>query len=159
MMKDAVSSFVLLLIAFGYYSLATDINRSALADEIGAAGVPIVYAALLAGIGLALALKVMLVLYRMPSMASLEQGSLRGEGRTLLRTIGMLIIGVCYLMSITVMGYFISMAGLIFLVALYQGEKAGWRLAGIAVGGAVCFWVLFDRLLGTEMPSGFWSTL
>ena len=158
-MKDAVGSLVLLLIAFGYYSLATDINRSALADEIGAAGVPIIYAVLLAGIGLALALKAALVLQRMPSSAVLEQGSLQGVGRTLIRATGMLIVGVFYLMSITVMGYFVSMAGLIFLVALYQGERVGWRLAGIAVGGAVGFWVLFDRVLGIEMPSGFWSAL
>ena len=159
MTKDSVGALGLLLIALGYYYLATEINQSALADEIGAAGVPVVYAALLVGLALALALKAVMSPRRRRSEFGPEQHTRRDDGRTLGRAAGMLLIGVGYLASITVMGYVVSLAGLIALVALYLGERAGWRLAGIAMGGAIAFWVLFDRVLGIEMPSGLWSAL
>ena len=159
MAKDQVGALGLLLIALGYYYLATEINQSALADEIGAAGLPVVYAALLAVLALALAFKAVIAQRRMRSNVGSDQHTRRDDGRTLHRAAGMLVIGIGYLVSITVMGYVVSLAGLIALVALYQGERAGWRLAGIATGGAIAFWVLFDRLLGIEMPSGFWSAM
>ena len=159
MTKDSVGALGLLLIALGYYYLATDINQSALADEIGAAGLPVVYAALLAGLALGLALKAVIAQRRMRSDSGPEQHSRRDNGRTLGRAAGMLVIGIGYLACIAVMGYVVSLAGLIGLVALYLGERAGWRLAGIATGGAIAFWVLFDRLLGIEMPVGLWTAL
>ena len=71
----------------------------------------------------------------------------------------MLAIGVAYLAVVAVAGYLLTLVAIIALVALYQGERMGWRLAGIAAGGGVLFFVFFDRLLGVDMPAGLWPML
>ncbi len=159
MLKDLIGALILLLIALGYYYLASDISQSALADEIGAAGLPVVYATLLAAIALTLAAKT-LVGWRFIRISGEHPiNDLQGAGGKLLRAAGMLAIGMAYVAAVTFIGYFISLAAVIALVALYQGEQIGWRLARIAIGGAVAFWIFFDLLLGIDMPSGFWPLL
>ena len=84
---------------------------------------------------------------------------LEGEGRKLLRAAVMLGIGIAYVAAVRFSGYLISLAAVIALVALYQGERVGWRLARIALGGGVAFWIFSDRVLGIDMPPGFWPAL
>ena len=159
MLKDLLAALILLLIAAGYYVVAGDINQSALADEIGAAGVPVVYATLLAAIALALAAKAM-IQWRFTRAASGHQiNDLQGEGRKLSGAAGLLAIGLAYVAAVTFVGYLISIVAVIACVALYQGERPGWRLARIAIGGGLGFWIFFDRLLGVDMPPGFWTAL
>ena len=159
MLKDLIGALILLLIAFGYYYLAGDINQSELDDELGAAGLPMIYATALAALALALAAKALITwrLFRTEGGSAIS--SLRGEVHKLSRAAGMLAIGVAYVAGVTFIGYLLSLVAVIALVALYQGERAGLRLAGIAIGGAVAFWIFFDRLLGIEMPPGFWPAL
>jgi hypothetical protein len=121
MLKDLVTAAILLLVAIGYYSAALDINQSALADELGAAGLPILYAILLGALALS--------------------------------------IGLLYLVLVRFAGYVISLMTVIALVALYQGERASWRLGATTLFGAVAFWILFDLILGIETPAGFWPRL
>ena len=71
----------------------------------------------------------------------------------------MLAIGIAYVVAVNFVGYLMALTAVIALVALYQGERMGWRLGGIAIGGGVAFWILFDRVLGIDMPSGFWPAL
>ena len=159
MLKDLISALVLLPVAVGYYTLASGIGQSALDDEIGAGGLPVIYATLLAAIALALAAKALIAWRFLPAGRNHRDHGLEGEGRKLLRAAGMLGIGVAYVGGVTFGGYPVSLAAAIALVALYQGEPAGWRLARIAVGGAAVFWIFFDRLLGIDMPPGFWPAL
>ena len=159
MLKDLSSALILLLIAIGYFYLTGDINESALADEIGAAGLPVVYATVLATLALVLAAKALVGWRFMPTGGKGPNNDLAGEGRKLWRAAGMLGIGIAYVGVVVFSGYLIAMAALIALVALYQGERVGWRLARIAVGGAVAFWIFFDQVLGADMPSGFWPVL
>ncbi len=159
MLKDLIGALILLLIAFGYFFLAADINQSSLADEIGAAGVPRVYATLLAGVALAMAAKALIAWRFTPGGAMRPINDLYGEGPKLRRAAGMLVIGCAYIATVTFVGYLISMAAVVALVALYQGERIGWRVARIAVAGGAAFWVFFDLLLGIDMPSGFWPAL
>jgi hypothetical protein len=159
MLKDLISALILLLIALGYYVLTGDINPSALADEIGAAGVPVIYATLLAMIALSLAANA-LIEWRFTRAAPNQPiNDLQGEGLKLFYAAGMLAIGIVYVAAVTFLGYLISIAGVIACVALYQGERVGWRLARIAIGGGITFWIFFDRLLGVDMPPGFWRGL
>ena len=159
MLKDLISALILLLIALGYYVLTADINPSALADEIGAAGVPVVYATLLATVALILAAKALIGWRFTRADGPVPINDLQGEGRKLFGAAGMLAIGIAYVAAVTFIGYLISIAAVIACVALYQGERVGWRLAGIAVGGGIAFWMFFDRLLGIDMPPGFWLAL
>ena len=54
MRKDLIGSITLLGVAAAYYAASTTIFSSALADEVGADGIPVLLAALLAVIALAL---------------------------------------------------------------------------------------------------------
>ena len=90
MLKDLIGALILLLIGVGYYYLASDINPSALDDEIGAAGLPKVYATLLAALALALAAKALIVWRFMRTDGEHPINDLEGEGRKLLRAAGML---------------------------------------------------------------------
>ena len=160
---ELIGAAVLLLVAAAYFIAASDINRSALGDEVGAAGVPVVYAATLAGLAVTLAVKA-LVAWRLNGAATRADSTAgsRASGRKRARAgraAGMLGIGIAYLAVVAFAGYLLSILAVIALVAVYQGERIGWRLAGISVGGAVLFFVLFDVLLGIDMPAGVWPML
>ena len=159
MLKDLIGALVLLLIALAYYLLASDINPSALADEVGAAGLPVVYAALLASIALALAARALIASRFLPRGSRTARDDFSADRQKLLRAGGMLAVGIVYIATVTFIGYLVALAAVIALIAMYQGERAGRRLAAISIGGGITFWMLFDRLLGIEMPSGFWPAL
>jgi putative tricarboxylic transport membrane protein len=150
MARDFTCATVLLAIAVGYYTLASGIGRSALADEVGPAGLPLVYAALLAALAAALAIKTVFryVLAR--------RGSARvpgpSPGFVLARAAGTLGIGAGYVLLVTVLGYWLSLALLLPAMAVYQGKRPDARLGLIAIGGATSFWLLFVWLLGIPMP-------
>ena len=159
MLKDLIGALILLLIAVGYYTLAGDINQSALDDEIGAAGIPTVYAILLAAVALTLAAKALILWHFVRTDREDPINDLKGDGGKLSGAAGMLGIGIAYVIAVRFSGYLIALAGLIALAASYQGERASWRLVRIAVGGGVAFWILFDRVLGVDTPPGFWPAL
>ena len=155
MPKDLAGAVLLLLVAAGYYALAGGINRSALDDGVGAAGIPLIYAAMVAAMGLALAAKAAGARWfgrAAPRLAG-------AEGRRLLGAAVMLGIGVAYVAVVGFLGYPLAVAGVLAGAALYQGERPGWRLARIAVAGGAAFWLFFDGLLRLDMPSGFWPAL
>lgn len=157
--KDLICALLLLLAAGGYYTASLGISRSALADEVGATGLPTVYAIALAGLAIALFLKSLLA-WRLAGGA--RRGSdtdLRGEGVKLLRAAGMLAIGIGYVAVVNFTGYALTLVAVIVLVAVYQGERMDWRLAGIAVGGGALFFGFFYLVLGIDMPAGFWPAL
>jgi hypothetical protein len=153
MARDLTCSAVLLLVAIGYYALASNLGRSALADEVGPAGVPVVYALVLAAIALALAAKALL---RPLLLRTVDESAAAGEPMPsvgLRRAAGVFAIGVGYVLIVPLAGYFLTLVLVIAAMALYQGERPSARLATIAVAGAVVFWLLFVRLLGVPMPS------
>ncbi len=156
MARDLTCSAVLLIIAAGYYFLASNIGRSALADEVGPAGLPVLYSVVLAGLALVLAGKTILRPLLLRAADNARATDERPPGVMLRRAFGVFGIGVGYLAIVPLAGYFLTLALVIASMALYFGERASPRLAVIAVGGAAMFWVLFVRLLGIPMP-GLWG--
>ena len=155
MPKDLAGAALLLLVAAGYYVLAGGINPSALDDGVGAAGIPFIYAAMVAAMGLALAAKAGAAWWfgrDAPRLAGVES-------RRLLRAAVMLGIGLAYVAMVGLLGYPLALAGVLAGAALYQGERPGWRLVRIASGGGAAFWLFFDGFLRLDMPSGFWPAL
>jgi hypothetical protein len=153
MARQLTCSAILLLIAAGYYSVASQITRSALADEVGPAGLPVVYALVLATVALALAAK---AVFRPLLLRTVDVTAAAGEptlGFLLRRAGGVFAIGVGYVLIVPLAGYFLTLVGVIVAMALYQGERASARLATIAVAGSALFWLLFVHLLGIPMPS------
>ena len=92
MPKDLAGAVLLLLVAAGYYALAGGINPSALDDGVGAAGIPFIYAALVAAMGLALAAKAAAARWFGRAASRLADV----ESRRLLGAAVMLGIGVAY---------------------------------------------------------------
>ena len=155
MPKDLAGAVLLLLVAAGYCALAGGINPSALDDGVGAAGIPFLYAAMVAAMGLALAAKAAAARWfrrAAPRLAGVEN-------RRLLGAAVMLGIGVAYLAVVGFLGYPLALAGVLAGAALYQGERAGWRLVRIALAGGAAFWLFFDGFLRLDMPFGFWPAL
>ena len=157
--KDLICALLLLLAAGGYYVAGLGINRSALADEVGATGLPIAYSVALAALAIALAVKALLSRRFARGTGRGADSELRGEGRKLARAAGMLAIGIGYVLVVDFVGYALSLVAVIALVAVYQGERMDRRLAGIAIGGGALFFVFFDLVLGIDMPAGLWPRL
>ena len=153
MARQLTCSVILLIIAAGYYSVASHIGRSALADEVGPAGLPVVYALVLAAVALALAAK---ALFRPLLVRTVAATAAAGEptpGFLLRRAGGVFAIGVGYVLIVPLAGYFLTLVLVIGAMALYQRERASARVATVAVVGAAIFWLLFVGLLGVPMPT------
>jgi putative tricarboxylic transport membrane protein len=153
MQRDLVFGCATLALSGGYYLLAAALPHSLLDDAIGPQGLPKAYAFLLAGLSV---FQIARALVRRPAAAAPRQG---GHLQRLRRAMGMLMIGAAYLACVPWLGYFLSLAGLIFATIRYQGGEGVRRAATIAVTGALFFWLLFVLLLGIPQPAGFWPSL
>jgi putative tricarboxylic transport membrane protein len=152
MARDLTCSAVLLAIAGTYYAFASRISGSALSDEVGADGLPLTYAALLAALGAALGMKTLIAHFVKPSSAP---SSTKRPAPTyvLMRAGGTLVIGGLYVAVVNLLGYWLSLALLLPAMAAYQGEPLGKRLIGVALIGATAFWLIFVWLLDIPLPS------
>lgn len=152
MLRDLICAAALLAIAVTYYVLASGIGRSALADEVGPAGLPLAYAAILGALAIALAIKTV-VRYALVA-PSAERVSKPGPaaGFVLARALGTLAIGAAYVALVNLLGYWLSLALLVPAMARYQGARLNRSMVLIALAGATLFWLLFVWLLGIPMP-------
>ena len=75
------------------------------------------------------------------------------------RAIGMLLIGVGYLLVVTTLGYAVSIALLMAATALYNGGGRSWRIVLFAIVGAAAFHLIFVVFLGIPLPLGIWPAL
>jgi hypothetical protein len=156
MHKDLVFGIAALAVAGGYYALAAGIPATRLADAIGPAGLPRLYAFVLAGLSLMLIAR------------SVGRSSRAGQPRASpsapisfsLPIAGLLLaLGLAYVVVVPWAGYVPSIAGLIAATARAQGARVTRAFTLIAVGGAIFFWLLFVRLLGIPHPPGIWADL
>lgn len=135
-----------------YFSLS--LRSSALSDTVGPAGFPKLLGVLMVFLGVVLCIQSLYNYFKQKASMSEEW---HGQARVILRASGMLGMGIIYLLLVKTLGYLISIMLLIFMVALYQGVKPGWRVAIIAIAGAAGLWAIFTLLLGVSMPSGIFN--
>ena len=154
MSRDLACSIVLLAIAAGYYSAASGITRSALSDEVGPAGLPIVYSTLLAILALLIGLQA--VVRAVIDRREAQQESPATPFKPW-RTVAIAGVGATYVVTVSLFGYAATLALAIGLTAWLLGARPSFRLAAIAIGGAGIFWLLFVTVLGVPMP-GFAGT-
>lgn len=172
MTRDLVCSAVLLGLGAGYYLLAAGIGRSALSDEVGPGGLPILYAAILAFLAVAQALTTILRSklsgVSRPGGRSYKGGASSNKAggqdkdaqpltAVLRRAAGVLAIGVGYLLLVPYTGYVLALILVISSTAIYFGERSPGRALLISIAGAGVFWLLFVQLMGIPMPT-FWSS-
>jgi hypothetical protein len=146
--KDLGCGVAGLALAAAYYFLADALPRSLLADPTGADGLPKLLAVLLGGLSLLLVVGALRP--RSVAAAPAEEESLGKH----LRSAGMLVLGIFYLMLVSWLGYLPTIFVFILAVALYAGTRPGWRPVAISAVGAVALWFTFVKLFGIPMPAG-----
>ena len=149
MRKDLFCALVLLIVAGAYYAFTTEIPESLLADEVGPTGLPTILSILLVVAAIAIGARA-LVAAPAPAAPKAE----KEQEASVLRAFGMLGIGALYVLLVSVLGYFLSLALVLIAVPLYEGKKPSWQLFVIALTGAGLFWFLFNSVLGVRQPAG-----
>jgi hypothetical protein len=147
--RDIAGGLAALALAAVYYAAASDIQKSFLADEVGAAGVPRLLAATLAVLGVLMIVRAVL---RRKTRAATETET--GGAAAHARALGLLALGIAYIVLAPVLGYLATTSVFIFAVAAYSGQKASARLAVISCAGGIFLWLMFVKLLGVAMPAG-----
>ncbi len=156
--RDLLFGITTLVVAAVYYELAVAIPQSDLADPVGPQGLPRVYALLLAALSLILIAR---SLRRSSSSAgsSNPESRIPNPGAGIARVIGMLLIGVAYIIVLPWLGYLLSVAALITATIYFQGGVINGRSILVALSGAVCLWLLFIWLLRIQYPAGLWPSV
>jgi putative tricarboxylic transport membrane protein len=154
--RDLLFGIATLVVAVVYYGLAVTIPQSDLADPVGPQGLPRVYALLLATFSLILIAR---SLRRAPSESSNTESRIPNPGAGIPRVIGMLLIGIAYIIVLPWLGYLVSVAALITATIYFQGGVINRRSIVVAFSGAVCLWLLFIWLLGIQYPAGLWPSV
>jgi hypothetical protein len=156
--RDLACALALLVIAGTYYGLTRALGQTALSDVVGPAGLPTVYATVLAGLGVSLAVLALLKAGFVAGSGAIEHinpgsnGAIPA-GRRLRRAGGAFAIGIVYIAAMPFIGYAFATALAIGAMAAYQGERTSWRLAITACAGAGLLYLLFDVGLGVDMPA------
>jgi hypothetical protein len=162
MNRDFVSGCVLLVFSIVYYAAASAIPISKLADTVGAQGMPKSYGVALGILSILLIGQSFLARRRTlanPPAAADRAEALHKDGRAALRAGGMLAIGIVYIVALPWLGYVISLALLIGVVAWYQERARRRWLVPTAVVGAGVFWLIFVEILQIAEPAGIWPSL
>ena len=167
MNRDLTLGCVTLALAAAYYAAAALLPQSQLDDAVGPGGLPKTYAVVLAVLSLALIAQSLRRrqkdaarrVQKDPPYGNETLHSRNGSTKPLVRVLGMLAIGVVYIVVAPWMGYILSLAALILTTTYYQGGVINRHVAVVAVTGALFFWVLFVFVLGIPQPSGFWPSL
>ena len=162
--RDLFFGITTLVVAAVYYTLALAIPQSDLADPVGPQGLPKVYALLLAALSLVLIARSLRSGKPASKNAELQNPEPSGSripdpGSRALRVIGMLLIGIAYIIVLPWLGYLLSIAALITATIYFQGGVINRRSILVAVSGAVCLWLLFIWLLRIQYPAGLWPSV
>ncbi|WP_428031708.1 tripartite tricarboxylate transporter TctB family protein [Ancylobacter sp.] len=156
MNRDLIAGAVLLAIAGAYYATIDTIAESTLSDEVGAAGLPRLLAALLALIAVVMMARAVLAARaaRKATAAVHHPDEDEENDASVPRALGLLLIGAGYVVLLPYAGYVVCVALLIAAIALYEGAARSWVVPAAAIGGATLYWAIFVKLLGVHQPAG-----
>ncbi len=157
MNRDFVAGLIGLALAVAYYAMASQIQISQLADEVGPEGLPKIYAWMLGALSVLLMLR---ALIKPTELATHTDGNHPiGETYAAKRGLGILLIGIAYVITVPWLGYPLTLAIVIALAALYQGGRLSWQLTAVGILGAAVLWFVFVFLLHIAQPEGIWPEL
>ena len=166
--KEVGSCVFMMVVAVVFWVGADAIPTSPLEGQVGAAGFPKLLAISLGGLALIRIAQTLLTARRAGGRSSPAAGAaVVDDGRSSEyaawrqhgRAVGMLGIGIGYILLLPILGYVLSVALLIAAVALYNRRRPSLGLAAIAIIGAGLLYVVFVRLLQIPLPAGIWSEL
>ncbi|HVJ44064.1 MAG TPA: tripartite tricarboxylate transporter TctB family protein [Dongiaceae bacterium] len=161
MTRDLVSGCILFVFSIVYYTMASAIPVSVLADSVGAQGLPKSYGIALGILSLLLIVQALYARRRAAATVDLARATATNQHdkTAALRAVGMLAIGVVYVLLLPWLGYVVSLALLIVTTVWYQERHYRHKLWPVAIIGAVVFWLIFVELLEIAEPAGFWPSL
>ena len=154
---DTWIGVLLFIAAVVYWLEANKIRISPLDGPVGASGLPKSLAYVLAGLSLMLIIRGISETKSRLNSADAEVAKARPFTvwiKPHLRALGMLAIGVAYLILLPWLGYTLSIAALLLAVSLYNGAIFNLRTLLVAVIGAVFCTLLFVHFLGIALPAG-----
>lgn len=157
--RDFAVGVGLLALAGLYWLGADQIRVSALEGGVGAQGVPKALAVALAVLTTLMIAQSAWRHYRIGPAPQRQPVADAEATRRHLRALGMLVIGVAYLLLVSIIGYILAVALLMLATAVYIGRPLSARLAGIAAAGAVLYYLLFVGFLDIPLPAGIWPGL
>jgi hypothetical protein len=156
--RDTAVALGLIALAGLYWLGADQIRMSRLEGIVGAQAVPKGLSVGLVILAVLLIAQDLLGTRRAAAASGPDEPEVSGT-RPHLRAGGMLLIGMGYLALVGTIGYLPAVVGLVLATALYLGQSPSSRLALIAVGLAVLYYLIFVRLLGIPLPPGIWPEL
>lgn len=161
-MKPATADFLLggicLVAGATYYSVASEIPKSMLSDEIGPGGVP-------AAVGLAAMVVSVLIMLKAflawnqdrlavkLSSADATQGDEDAGGSHWLSVITALVM-VLLIVVLPILGYVASIFLLIMVSALLAGHDKNLKLVVFSLVSSVTLYVIFQFVMGVKLPKG-----
>lgn len=164
MTRDAWIGVVFLAFSVVYWIAADGIRISPLDGPVTAAGLPKSLAYALGALAVlliarSLALKRLAAGKPAASAAEAPSENEPSDRRLHLRALGMLGLGLGYLLVVPYLGYTLSIIGLLLAAALYIGARSGARILAFAGVGGVFFYLLFVQFLHIPLPPGLWPDL
>lgn len=154
MSREFACGAMVLALAVAYFFAAAEVPQSMLSDDVGADGVPKAIAVVLAILGVAQLARAASA-RRVAGPDELSQN----ETAAHLRAIGVIVIGVVYILAAPYLGYPLAATALIFAMSVYAGMPVSLRLAAVSVGGGFVMWLMFVKALGVAMPVGIFGRL
>lgn len=127
------------------------LQKSFLADDFGADGMPRGLAIALAAVSSLIAVR---ALVRAAAPAP-DAATVRDHARSL----GVLAIGFGYVLLAPWSGYVPAAFLLLAATTLYFGARRGTKLFAVSLAGALFLWWVFAKVLAISMPSPAWMRL
>jgi hypothetical protein len=153
--RDTWIGLVMLLVAVVYWFEADKIRISPLDGPVGASGLPKALAYALGALALVLIIRSLAGALTARKPTPTEDVEEQPPAlRPHLRALGLLVIGVGYLLLVNWLGYTVAIAALLLAVSLYIGAELNVRTVTIAVIGGVVYYLLFVQFLGIPLPAG-----
>jgi len=156
--QDLILALILGVLAAGYGWMTAGIPSSVLAGPVDAGALPTLLAIALGAMSLLLLISawVRWTRHRLPSCQRITPTT---DGQSIRSGLGLLFIGLGYLMLLPVLGYGISMALLITASTAMLERRLKMQHAVYGLLGAGTLYCLFVLLLGVPFPTGSVTSL
>lgn len=156
--NDLMVGVVLIALAILYWLGADHIPKSILEGGIGADALPKMLGVALGALALILVLQSALAV-RATKAGDAADAPRTGGWLSHKYALGMLCIGIGYVVLVEFVGYVCAIAYLLAAVTLLAGGASRKILIGFSLLGAIFFWALFVYALEIRQPKGFWPDL
>ena len=159
--RDCWIGLAIVILAAIYWLEADKIRISPLDGPVNASGLPKSLAFALGGLALLLVARSLIDALIGLGKTSGDQAriSFQELARPHLRALGMLAIGVGYLLIVSWLGYIGAIVALMFTVAVYNGAAVNRKSALVAGCGGIAYHLLFVEFLGIPLPPGILEPL